>query len=948
MVNGGGAVVIEFRREPFATLQKAVRVPWNELVLMDPVEMSLDSSTAADQASPASSSSTTTSLLAEPDVPICSAHNYRLMRPTIVAAPRYSSSSPSARRAAHHHHSAARRSGSQSVSRAVILRDSGVIQQSIVLPASSSSSSNVNESSFESVSLVYISSRANEFMSTLQIQLTPPSTSLDQQQHFKLPQDLKLIHLKIVIEGNLFEQIFEPQSNLSFSYGWNRRNVYKQKSYGLSKASVSVGYEYFDCRHIIWTTRHVQLAGHELPISDIGNQWNLNIHHRYNYRDALLQRGDGRNFNLRVDRPRIVQPLMGVEGERRETICNQCDGATSPGEQKLLKAQALVAAPDGSLYVADHNLIRKLERWPPVASGKHLSAAAAGSQPERIVRTVLELPTSRVPNKYSLAMNLLDQKLYMNDMDRNQIYLIKDHTASSSTSSSSPSSRSAHLLQLASESLTAPAINETSVEDALTPVVGNGLKCQLEDRGNCGDEQPARLARLIEPRALAFDLAGRMYIADGPNVRVVELDGKIYTLLGNYARARHTKMPCSGEAVPMHKFLPRAPLDLAVNPIDDTLHILDDNVVYKLTQDKRIQIVAGRLGHCLAEQRHLAATQSHKSSAGAGKPRASEVFLQSAKSIAFNQNGELFIGESEPKLGLNRVLLVSPEEDTISIHVGSSSTSADHNAPDNSQQLEQQQSRSSNALGQQPIVKATDFRLASVAAIAVDQKGRLIVADELAARLVSVEPDLPQMNALGEFELLSPDNPEELLVFNRNGYHVATRDVSPAAAAATNGVIGGGGHVLRAANKFTFSYDLNTPYARLTSVSYATGNKISIHREGPQHTARLIETAFGGQCKLDITRNGQINSIAVVAPNSSKTNFAYQVDGGLLKQSRSQASGDQFEFTYDDFGRATGIQHSSPALAAPLDCRLASTNNSPRLSGSSYSAQLCATLIVAE
>lgn len=42
MVNGGGAVLLELRREPFAKQQRAVRVPWNEIVLMEAVEMELE------------------------------------------------------------------------------------------------------------------------------------------------------------------------------------------------------------------------------------------------------------------------------------------------------------------------------------------------------------------------------------------------------------------------------------------------------------------------------------------------------------------------------------------------------------------------------------------------------------------------------------------------------------------------------------------------------------------------------------------------------------------------------------------------------------------------------------------------------------------------------------------------------------------------------------------
>ena len=748
-------------------------------------------------------------------------------------------------------------------------------------------------------------------MSTINIQLTP-LTSTEAGNQFKLSDELKLIHLKIVIEGNLFEQLFEPQTNLSFTYAWNRRNVYRQKSFGLSTASVSVGYEYYDCKHVIWSTEHVQLAGHDLSISDIGNQWNLNIHHRYNYRNSILQRGDGQNFNLKTEKPRVVLPVMG-DGYQRQSICPYCDGSTNPSEQRLLKPQALVSGHDGSLYIGDYNLIRRIE-----------SPAASGSSPaDRVVRTVLEMPTNRVPSKYNLALNLADQRLYMSDADRYQIYLIREQANKLNETVSGGGSAS-----------------PSSSEESLLPVVGSGIRCQLDNRANCGDGQTARGASLFEPKAFVFDLSGRMYIADGPNVRMVDVDQKIYTILGDYGATRHTKFPCSGEAIQMHKFFPRGPVDLAMSPIDDTLHILDDNVVYKITQDKRVQIVAGRLSHCMPNEQ----VQQIK---GRGQLQATEVFLQSAQSIAFNHNGDLFISEDDQKQQISRVLLVSPEDDTISLYAGllvdashlRSSTSQlvptvdSVHLDDEVQQQQHQQladkQRSSNVLPMDQPRRAVDHKFSSVGAIAVDQQGNLIVADKVQLKVLSIEPDLPQINSAGEYEIQSPDNSDELLIFNRHGHHVATREISS-------------GQGQRNTNKYTFSYNVNTSFGQLASISFSNGNKLSIYRDGPHHSVKMIETAFGGQCKLDISRSGQVHSISIVTPNSTKTSMSYHIDGGLLKQSRDQASGEVYDFAYDEFGRATLIQHSSPRLAAPVECHLAAGQQRPS------DSQQCAALIVTE
>lgn len=75
--------------------------------------------------------------------------------------------------------------------------------------------------------LVYHSSRAGGYLSTIQLQLTPDN----------VPKDLKLIHLRISIEGILFEKVFEADPAIKYTYAWNRRNVYRQKVYGVATAT---------------------------------------------------------------------------------------------------------------------------------------------------------------------------------------------------------------------------------------------------------------------------------------------------------------------------------------------------------------------------------------------------------------------------------------------------------------------------------------------------------------------------------------------------------------------------------------------------------------------------------------------------------------------------------------------------------------------------------------
>jgi len=140
-----------------------------------------------------------------------------------------------------------------------------VVQESLQIPGTG-------------LNLVYHSSRAAGYLSTIQLQLTPET----------IPASLKLIHLRITIEGILFEKTFEADPVIKFTYAWNRLNVYRQRVYGVTTAMVKVGYQYSDCRDIIWDVQTTKLSGHDMSISEVGG-WNLDIHHRYNFHEGDYQ-----------------------------------------------------------------------------------------------------------------------------------------------------------------------------------------------------------------------------------------------------------------------------------------------------------------------------------------------------------------------------------------------------------------------------------------------------------------------------------------------------------------------------------------------------------------------------------------------------------------------------------------------------------------------------------
>lgn len=71
---------------------------------------------------------------------------------------------------------------------------------------------------------------------------------------------------------------------------------------------------------------------------------------------GILQKGDGSNIYLK-HKPRVILTSMG-DGHQRPLDCFDCDGQAS--KQRLLAPVALAASPDGSIFVGDFNLVRRI------------------------------------------------------------------------------------------------------------------------------------------------------------------------------------------------------------------------------------------------------------------------------------------------------------------------------------------------------------------------------------------------------------------------------------------------------------------------------------------------------------------------------------------------------------------------------------------------------------
>lgn len=93
MVNGGGAITLQFQRAPFRPLTRTVFVPWNQINVLPPVQMKLvdESESKMPKVKPNIAYSFLNSLqyrfdaVSNDTTVICPDHNHELLRPLLTS-----------------------------------------------------------------------------------------------------------------------------------------------------------------------------------------------------------------------------------------------------------------------------------------------------------------------------------------------------------------------------------------------------------------------------------------------------------------------------------------------------------------------------------------------------------------------------------------------------------------------------------------------------------------------------------------------------------------------------------------------------------------------------------------------------------------------------------------------------------------------------------------------
>nr|CAH7727154.1 unnamed protein product [Callosobruchus chinensis] len=809
LVNGGGAVTLQFQRSPFKPTTITVFVPWNEIIVLPPIHMQLNEEAVGHvqqnyvPRNPAMNFPGVARAFFDPDNALpatCDDHDPELLSPIVTGT-----WMPEAV------------GGIEGKS--AIFAETQIVQESIPIPGSD-------------LHILYQSSQATGYLSTIYMKLTGPG----------IPKSLTHVHVRVEIEGSLHIKTYEADPNLTHTFAWNKRNVYKQKVYGIVQAKVSVGYQHSSCIEPVWEMQTVDIKGFDVDISDIGG-WGLDIHHHYNFHEGILQKGDGSTIHFK-QYPRMVRVIMGTGLQRALNCPGQCGGLAK--DAKLLTPGSLTTGPDGSIYVGDFNLVRRIT-------------------PEGNVYTVLQLRTTQVAYQYYLTVSPADGHLYVSDPEKHQILRV-----------------------LSLQPVQDPILNSE-------PVVGNGQRCIPGDESACGDEGLAKHARLAHPKGIAISVDGTMYIADGTNIRAVDSKGIIHTLIGNHGHHNHwTPVPCRG-AIPATQAQLQWPTGIALSPLDGSPHFIDDRLVLKLTADRKVRVVAGAPLHCRRENSTAASGVTlgavlSLAFAPNGDLYVAEADSRSEYSIrVVDTAGKIihFAGKPPPGSTAGSSTSSRCPCPSSSLSLPASNTTVPPSSPHHCVCPPPSAAAPAPGPDEPPsnaeTLLATDARFQAVSALAVSPGGTLYVADQGSLHVLALEHYLPTHDENGEFRIPYPPA-DEVYVFNRYGQHVATKDLASDK------------------TRYTFLYSKNTSFGKLSTVTDSSGNKIQFLRDY-SNAVSSIENTQDHKSELKISGVGYL--VKLSEKGRSDVELDYDMNTGLLA-SRS-GGGDTFIYQYDWLGRATGV-----------------------------------------
>ncbi|CAL8332205.1 unnamed protein product, partial [Gadus morhua 'NCC'] len=354
---------------------------------------------------------------------------------------------------------------------------------------------------------------------------------------------------------------------------------------------------------------------------------------------------------------------------------------------------------------------------------------------------------------------------------------------------------------------------------------------------------------------IAVDKRGVVYFVDGTTIQKINERGLLSTVIGSNGLMPTQPLSCDSR-MDITQVRLEWPTDLAINPLDNSLYILDNNIVLQVSESLYVRIVAGRPIHCQVPgiDHHLVSRAAVRAT------------LEAAKAIALSHLGTLFIAETDERR-INRVQQVSTNGE-ISI-ISGAPTDCDCKIDPNCDCF-------SGDSGY-----ARDARLKAPSSLAVAPNGTLYIADLGNIRIRAVSPNQPLPGPAGLVEISSPLD-QELYLFSQNGSHLFTK------------------HLITGHHLYNFSYGSD---GQLSALAGRDGRGLQVRRDA--HGVPLWLALPGGQVYwLSLSNSGTLRKVS--AQGHDVAHITYHGNSGLLA-TKSDENSWTTVYEYNNEGHVTNI-----------------------------------------
>lgn len=274
--------------------------------------------------------------------------------------------------------------------------------------------------------------------------------------------------------------------------------------------------------------------------------------------------------------------------------------------------------------------------------------------------------------------------------------------------------------------------------------------------------------------------------------------------------------------------------------MDNSLYVLDNNIVLRITENGQVSIAAGRPIHCplAGMERGLA-----------GGQRAQLTPLESAVSIAISYHGAFYIAETDERK-LSRIRKVSVDGEITHLAGAPSDCDCKNDANCDCYQTGDGY--------------AKDARLNAPSSLVAAPDGTLYVADLGNIRIRAISRNGPTLtSSANTYEVASPDA-QELYVFDVNGTHQHTASL------------------LTGDFKYTFSYSTEND---ITAVTDSNGNTLRIRRDPNRMPVRIV-APDNQVIWLTMGTNGGLKTLT--AQGQELVLLTYHGNNGLLATKTSE------------------------------------------------------------